>query len=234
MITKAENPIEAAIAMTPPIIEDPTVSPQVLDKNDTLFYKRSDFPVKKSRKSTMDDTLGYTTTSPRGLKLGGLVPVKTGKISLLGAHLIFGGCSKIHFSAVLRASLVCTALLGEIALFGLGLLYFEGDDVFSTYSPNLPQPDFEMDRDAYLAAISVSIQLLISMLLVFLYSRFSIVATFVNILLIFTYLGGIVGMSMLYTKYYSMIWLAGSGVAAMIEILLAQTVLMALVYCSKR
>jgi len=167
-------------------------------------------------------------------RLEDLVPIKVNKISMLSAHLIFGGCRKIPYSKTVRTSVFCTALLGEMALFGAALFYFEGDDVFGSYNPDDPQPDYEIYREGVLAGISVGIQLLVSIIMVFLYSRQSKLATFTNIVLIFAYVAAIVGMSIYYTKYWSMIWAVGSGVAAVIEILLAQTVLMVFIYCINR
>ena len=67
-----------------------------------------------------------------------------------------------------------------------------------------------------------------------LYSRQPKAATYTNTLLVFAYLAVIIGLSAVYTKYWSMIWLVGFGIAAMIEILLAQTVIMFFIYIKNR
>ena len=151
-------------------------------------------------------------------------------ISLLSAHLIFGGCHQTPYSKTVRTCVVCTALLGEIALFGAGLVLFEGTEVFSSYNSSDSQPDYDITRESILAGASVLIQLCISTLMVFLYSRQPKAATFTNTLLVFVNLVGIVGLSVFYSKYWSMIWMVGYGVAFIIEILIAQTVLMVFIY----
>ena len=66
--------------------------------------------------------------------------------------------------------------------------------------------------------------------MVLLYSRQPKAATITYTLLILTYLEVVIGLSVFYTKYWSMIWLVGFGVAVVIKILIAQTVLMVFIY----
>jgi len=162
-------------------------------------------------------------------KIPGLVPIKT-NIRILGSHLIFSGLGQNPYSRSVRTSVICTALLGEIALYGAGLVFYEGYDVFGSYNPDVPQPDYEIGREGILAGISVGIQLCISIIMILLYSCRPKAAMITNILLISVYVAGIVGLSIFYNKYWSMIWMVGSGVAAIIEILVAQTVLMIFIY----
>ena len=164
----------------------------------------------------------------------GLIPIKINTITLLSAHLIFGGCRTIPYSKTIRASVVCTALLGEIAFFGAGLLIYEGYDVFNSYDSDSPQPDYEVSREAVLAGVSVVVQLFISIILTFLYTRIPKAATLINILLIMIYSAGAVLMSVFFTTYWSMIWVVGAGVTTVLEILVAQTVLMFVSYCMSR
>ena len=81
-----------------------------------------------------------------------------------------------------------------------------------------------------MAGISVGIQLFISILMIYLYSHKPKAAFFTNISLIFLYTALIVGLSIFFTKYWNMIWMVGFGVSAIIEILVAQTVLMIFIY----
>ena len=126
--------------------------------------------------------------------------------------------------------MVCIVLLGEIALFGAALVLFEGTDVFSSYNSDDPQPNNEISQEFTLAGISVIIQLFVSIVMIFLYSRQPKAATITNTLLIFTDLGGVVGLSVFYTKYWNMIWLVGFGVAVLIEIMIVQMVFMVVIY----
>ena len=144
--------------------------------------------------------------------------------------MIFSGLGQNPYSRSVRTSVICTAILGEIALYGAVLVFYEGYDVFGSYDPEDPQPDYQIGREGILAGISVGIQLFISIIMILLYSRQPKAAIFTNILLIFVYVAEIVGLSIFYTKYWSMIWMVGFGFAAIIEILVAQTVLMIFVY----
>lgn len=230
-MAKAETPVEA---MTPvKYIDDE--KPRFLDRHlDDLFYKRKaeGSPVEPATPSTAGATMETSSAKFEGINLSsarGLVPIKPA-VSLLTAHLIFGGARGTPYNATIRTSVVCTALLGEIAFFGAGLILFEGSDVFSSYNPSDPQPDYDSSRDSILAGASVMIQLCISVMMVWLYSRQPKAAVGTNTFLVFSYLAIIIGLSVVYTKYWSMIWLVGFGIAAMIEILLAQTVIMVFIY----
>ena len=201
--------------------------PRYLDRHfDDLFSKRRASPEMPSEPQTAlsSQDPNYHSSKPV------LVPIKQG-ISLLTAHLIFGGCRRSSYSTTVRTSVFCTALLGEIALFGICLVMFEGTDVFGSYNASDPQPDYDITRDSILAGVSVLIQLCLSILMVNLYSRQPKAAYFANILLIFAYVTATVILSVFYTKYWTMIWLVGFGIAFIIEILLAQTILMVCIYC---
>ena len=208
--------------MTVKSIEDEDVVPSFLNRHDNLFYKRESPPKNPSDKLPTIETEGDQKTT-------GFVPIKI-NVRLLDSHLIFGGCGESPYRTSVRTSVVCTALLGEIALFGAGLVLYEGYDVFGSYNPDDPQPDYDIGREGIVAGVSVCIQLFISIIMMFLYTRQPKAASFFNILLIIAYVAGITGMSIFYTKYWSMIWMVGSGVAAIIEILVAQTVLMIFIF----
>jgi len=105
-----------------------------------MFNKRPGTPVEPKTPSTANFDRFDSPSKLSGINLPnarGLVPFKP-TISLLTAHLIFGGCRPTPYSSTTRTKVVCTALLGEIALFGAGLVIFEGSDVFSSYSPSDP------------------------------------------------------------------------------------------------
>ena len=193
---------------------------------DNLFSKRTDSPEIPTTPQTAVSSQDPKYHSRKPV----LVPIKQ-TISLITAHLIFGGCRRSPYSTTVRTNVFCTALLGDIALFSICLLMFEGTDVFNSYNASDPQPDYDIARDSILAGVSVLIQLCLSILMVNLYSRQPKAAYFVNILLIFIYVTATVILSVFYTKYWTMIWLVGFGVAFIIEILLAQTILMVCIYC---
>ena len=231
VLAQPDKPVEAVT----PVKWIGDDKPKFLDRyEEDIFYKRSakrepETPVTPTTPASLD-----ASTIDKSPKIEeGLVPIAP-TISILSAHLVFGGCRQTPYSKTARTSVVCTALLGEMALFGTAILLFEGTDVFSSYNSSDPQPDYNITRESILAGVSVLIQLIISTLMVFLYSRHPKAASCTNTLLVFAYLGGIVGLSVFYTKYWSLVWMVGFGVAFIIEILIAQTILMVFIYTIHR